>query len=300
MKVLFIGGTGRNGSTLLGNLLGELPGSIHIGELRYLWDRGILKNWYCGCGSKFADCLFWQEVVKKTGLTESQARNLALQRDSFPSRTLLFPEAHRRASVAKMKKYIAALRSVYTTIFEITKCKIVVDSSKFPSHAYFLTQMEDFEVYIIHLVRDPRAVAYSWWKRSKTMGLKKKSEQMSRINPIISSLVWLEWNYIYQHIWGSSPRYLFLRYEDFVAKPLETVDKIVQWANISNTERDRMFIDENTVRLSRHHTVSGNPVRLTAGDIKIIPSSYTLNTAWKILVTTITFPLLVKYRYSIC
>lgn len=300
MKILFVGGTGRNGSTLLGNIIGELPGFTHVGELRYLWDRGILQNWDCGCGTPFSECSFWQKVIKEVGLSKAQARQLTLLRESFHSRTLLLSEAQRQASLTKMKEYLDALRLVYTTIFQITGCQWIVDSSKFPSHAYLLSQLQDFDIYIIHLVRDPRAVAYSWWKRPKQTGLRKTSGHMPRINPIVSSAIWLEWNYVLQHIWRNSPRYLFLRYEDFAGRPRETIDMITQWLNVSNQEKDRVFIGENVVRLSSQHTVSGNPARFKTGEIKISLSSYVLNTPWRMVVTTITLPLLVKYRYSIC
>ena len=300
MKILFIGGTGRNGSTLLGNIIGALPGFVHVGELRYLWDRGILQNWDCGCGAPFAECLFWQEVVRKAGLSKAQARRFTWLRESFHSRTLLLPEAKKQASLIRIREYLDTLRTVYTTIFQMTGCQWIVDSSKFPSHAYLLGQLRDFEVYIIHLVRDPRAVAYSWWKRPKQIALHKASEHMPRINPLVSSAIWLEWNYILQRIWRRSPRYLFLRYEDFAARPQKIINIITQWLNVSAQGENILFVSENIVRLSPQHTVSGNPIRFKTGEIRISPSPYRLSAAWKTLVTIITLPLLVKYRYSIC
>ena len=35
--VLYIGGWGRSGSTLLSHLLGGLDGMVSVGELRYVW-----------------------------------------------------------------------------------------------------------------------------------------------------------------------------------------------------------------------------------------------------------------------
>ena len=47
LKVLFIAGTSRSGSTLLGQLLGQIDGFIHIGELRQLWKKGFGQNSPC-------------------------------------------------------------------------------------------------------------------------------------------------------------------------------------------------------------------------------------------------------------
>jgi hypothetical protein len=48
IKVLYIAGFGRNGSTILGNILGELDGFFHGGELNFVWERNLLDNRRCG------------------------------------------------------------------------------------------------------------------------------------------------------------------------------------------------------------------------------------------------------------
>ena len=47
---------GWSGSTLLGNVLGELDGAVHVGELRALWDEGLLAGGTCGCGLPLGSC----------------------------------------------------------------------------------------------------------------------------------------------------------------------------------------------------------------------------------------------------
>src|SRR5215510_6114841 len=65
VKVLFIAGSGRSGSTLLDMLLGQIGGFHSTGELRFIWSRGIGQNQLCGCGKPFRECEFWTEVVKE-------------------------------------------------------------------------------------------------------------------------------------------------------------------------------------------------------------------------------------------
>ena len=43
-RVLYLGGFGRSGSTLIERLLGELPGVCPVGELVHLWQRGVLAG----------------------------------------------------------------------------------------------------------------------------------------------------------------------------------------------------------------------------------------------------------------
>ncbi len=51
-QVLYVGGWGRSGSTLLSHLLGRLPGMVSVGELRYVWQAGVEANELCGCGER--------------------------------------------------------------------------------------------------------------------------------------------------------------------------------------------------------------------------------------------------------
>jgi len=64
VRVLYIGGLGRSGSTLIERLLGQVPGVCAVGELVHLWDRGITEDERCGCGEPFRQCPFWSQVGK--------------------------------------------------------------------------------------------------------------------------------------------------------------------------------------------------------------------------------------------
>ena len=65
VHVIYITGAGRSGSTLLSNILGQLPGAVSVGELYYLWARGLEDNILCGCGTPVRDCHFWTRVLQR-------------------------------------------------------------------------------------------------------------------------------------------------------------------------------------------------------------------------------------------
>jgi hypothetical protein len=44
VTVLYVAGTGRSGSTLLARVLGEADGFVAAGELRYVWQRGLVED----------------------------------------------------------------------------------------------------------------------------------------------------------------------------------------------------------------------------------------------------------------
>ena len=55
-KVLYIGGFGRSGSTLVERILGQLPGFCSAGEIVFLWQRGLIDGQLCGCGVPVPEC----------------------------------------------------------------------------------------------------------------------------------------------------------------------------------------------------------------------------------------------------
>ena len=64
-RVLFIGGLGRSGTTLLERLVSELPGVCGLGEVVHLWERALRDDERCGCGRAFSQCPFWVAVGER-------------------------------------------------------------------------------------------------------------------------------------------------------------------------------------------------------------------------------------------
>ena len=65
----------------------------------------------------------------------------------------------------QLARYEAYLVPLYRAIAEVGGARVVVDSSKLPSHAAILRRLDPIDLRMIHLVRDSRGVAYSWQKQ---------------------------------------------------------------------------------------------------------------------------------------
>ena len=143
VPVLYIGGWGRSGSTLLSHLLGGLDRMVSVGELRYLWQAGPAADELCGCGQSFSECPFWQAVGQEAfggwenvdvdevlGLEADVLRHRHIPLLALPR---LFPE-HAR----KVDRYADLTARVYAAILTVSGAEIVVDSTKNPPYAYFL------------------------------------------------------------------------------------------------------------------------------------------------------------------
>ena len=62
-KVLYIAGSGRSCTTLLGHILGQVPGFCFIGEAMYA--GRVLGDRLCGCSAPLEDCEFWNAVRRE-------------------------------------------------------------------------------------------------------------------------------------------------------------------------------------------------------------------------------------------
>ena len=64
LKVLYIAGLGRSGSTILQNVLGELESFFPGGEICSIGQRYVQKR-LCGCKKPLAECDVWKRVLNR-------------------------------------------------------------------------------------------------------------------------------------------------------------------------------------------------------------------------------------------
>lgn len=304
-KVLYIAGSGRTGSTILDRILGQLDGFFSVGELCNLWDRGLLAHRKCGCGVPVDQCPVWRGILT-TGfgrqLDEADAsRVIALRRGWLRVRHIPKVLAtHWRRHEDHGDELLEVLGRLYGAVQEHTGCRVIVDSSKAPLYAELLARIPTIDLQVVHLVRDPRATAYSWL-REKQLPDFGDVRQMQRLPPLKSSGLWTLWQTMSELLVGRPPdRYLRLRYEDFVRDPQAAVRRAA--ALVGEQPTALPFESADAVRLQPTHSVSGNPNRFQTGAVQLRPDSewvHGLGSAHRALVTTVTWPLLLRYRYPL-
>jgi Sulfotransferase family len=270
-KVVFIGGYGRSGSTLLDRVLGSIDGFVSAGELRHVWREGYLENRLCGCGEPFLSCPFWARVTARAfgdaGALDVE-RVLALKErvDRYWRIPQIVTGVARRELRDGLRWYAACLRSLYEAIAAESGASVIVDSSKDVSHGYVLDSIEPpLDLRILHLVRDSRAVAYSWQRTRFNPG---SGRDMERFSVTRASFEWVAINAVtaLQRRVGPA-KYARLRYEDFVGDPRRTLARIL--AFLDERGRDVPVDEQGRIELTPSHTAAGNPMRFTSGSMMI-------------------------------
>ena len=182
---------------------------------------------------------------------------------------------------------------------------IIIDSSKSPASLIFLSKFTKFDIYILHLVRDSRGVAFSWAKKNKIRPEVIAYEAYMPVSsPIKSSLEWIIRNLMVEYSKKFVTKYIFLRYEDFVKSPLQTIKDVFQMIDErSGDEAELNYIDGKTIIFNKvNHSVSGNPARFQDENITIhedLEWRRKMNPHDRRIVNFLTFILLWKYKYPI-
>lgn len=304
-RILYIAGAGRSGSTLLAMLLGGLPGCAAVGELRHIWERGVLANRLCGCGEPFHDCPFWSEVGRAAfGGWEAVDAERQAARLMVVGRQRHFPLVAAGAGTARFRAELRAYADlqarVYRAAAAVSGDAAIVDSSKSPVYALTL-QVAGLDVDVLHLVRDSRAVAYSW-TRSRTMRDTASPEYMPTFGPAWSSLTWISNNLAVDVVRGRGLRPRVVRYERLVTTPArELLRGLGDTLPVAARSALEAGGDAGEFTVGVQHTVAGNPVRMQSGPLRL-----RLDDAWRAampardrrLVTLLTFPLLARYGYA--
>lgn len=306
LKVIYIAGYGRSGSTLLERMLGQIDGFVAVGELRHIWERSFGENQLCGCGKSFRGCRFWQDVV-----AEAFGANQDLQIEDIRSlmhivdRTRYIPKMVSGLTVGRyydnMQKYIAFLSNLYSAIKKNSKGSFIIDSSKDPSTVFLLSKISMIDVYIIHIVRDSRGVAFSWQKKKKRPEIIGKDVYMATYRPAETAWKWMTCNWIISLSKYFVSKYKVIRYEDLVESPSQTLTNILTF--LGNRIDNIGFLSEQTLRLDKiNHTISGNPLRFQQNSITIrhdLEWVKRMEVKDKRLATLISLPVLLKYRYPL-
>lgn len=306
-RVIFLGGIGRSGSTLIERLLGELPGVWPLGEVTHLWQRGVVDGEFCGCGQKFRECGFWSDVGKAAfdGWDAVGTERLMALRKAL-DRTRFIPRLARNGSAvpmsAELREYTDYYARLYRAAAEVSGARVVVDSSKHASLAFCLSHRADVDLRVIHVVRDSRAVAYSW--TTKVLRPDSSTESyMATYSPAQAAAHWNGQNAAFQLLRRRGVPVLRVRYEDVVDETSQSLRAMAEFAGLEGRP-DLSFLSVGTegwsARLRAMHTASGNPMRFAAGAVVIHADERwrtAMPTHQRRLVTGLTFPLLARYGY---
>lgn len=262
-RIVYIGGFGRSGSTVLDMLLGAHPRLFGAGEVTHVFDWW-LRNDTCSCGRAFRTCPLWSEVM---GRLRSRLPGMALRaaaritrrvENAFGGHMLLAP---RRTET--LRRYGEIWREVMAGIQAASGAGVIVDSSKttrlVARRASALAAVCGLAVDLVHLVRDPRAVLWSTLRGSNR---RLESDQPPRVRGDIGRML-IGWYGANVGVDGlaraTGARVHRLRYEDLVAEPTLELQRLSDALGLDLDGGIPALGSDH--RLGPDHGVAGNRLR---------------------------------------
>ena len=130
-----------------------------------------------------------------------------------------------------------SMETVLDALHRVTGATTFVDTSKAPATARAFGKLPNVELFVLNLVRDPRAVACSWYKRKKSFSATiknardwlKRQRQLEAWKPALGD------------------HFMTVRYEDLATNPVESISAMAEWADIPIPES--LFVESNRVHI---------------------------------------------------
>ena len=284
INLIYIASTGRSGSTLLDMLLGSHSQIATIGEIQILPHEILQKDCMpCGCGKPIPECSFWQEVIQQVRpLNQPQPQISHFRERHNAGKTLRWKhllEFHFESVIAskqnKIDIYGQNNYQLFDKFLDATEKSTqvrptwIIDASKDPYRLLWLVKSNLFNIKVLHLVKDPRAFAYSMTKRI----LNNRDYQYKAYRfTVQKTFSWLIHNYLISKIaqnYLNDLDYLLINYEKLASEPQNTLKEILDSVECQIESDFEKKFKNNII-----HTIAGNPMRYQPRDI-------VLDEAWK-------------------
>ncbi len=194
-SVLLFVGAGRSGTTVLEMLIGREFAATGIGEVRWLWERGLDDNQLCSCGVPTRSCPLWSRVFTEVRAGFSDEREFRTAVEGFNAvmgqrivPLLPVKSTETRTRLEQARKLVGA---VYRAVDTACDAAIIVDSSKDPTFAYVVETTPGINAAYVSLIRDSRAVVYSWKRKKLRPEVHWTTDEMPHPSTFTVSLDWV-------------------------------------------------------------------------------------------------------------
>ncbi|MFB6374225.1 MAG: sulfotransferase [Bradymonadaceae bacterium] len=255
MKIVYIAGYGRSGSTLLERVLSANSKLFGTGSLWSIWDLETPS-----VTSREGDA-FWERVLGRLYVDLPVGDPKAVQMDV--ERATRFWRALGSEGERLRRDYRRVIDHLFDTLDRHVP-EFIVDSSKTQLNTFFrpvaLQNFTDHEVYVIHLVRDGRGCLWSNLKGSNEQ-FGKGLAPPKRLTGLRTMVSWYLSNggaHLFDAL-VQRDRYVQVHYEDFCQRPRSALEQIEPLIGVDLDEQIAML--EAKQPIPRAKQIAGNRLR---------------------------------------
>jgi hypothetical protein len=257
IKIIYICGYGRSGSTLLDILLGQQRSIFGAGEIIGLSQHVYLNDEYCACGERVSSCSFWRPVVEQWQADQPRSFMEEFRRTQWKVGTVFSPR--RWFGGRYLDAFSDHTARLMRLVAERSGKAAIVDSSKWPGRGMALAKAKGVDLHVVHLVRDVRGVAWSLSKAYEANAAKGLQRVIVPKPLLYSAARWAYVNLAAEWLCRKvgPAKYLRIRYEEVAADPVGSLQRIASLAGLALDSHDF-----ETGAFDPAHQVAGNRLRM--------------------------------------
>ena len=297
-RLAYLLAASHSGSTLLTMLLGAQPGACTAGELKAT-SLGDADAYRCSCREPIRHCAFWKRVG--AAMAERQCPAFEITRAGTSIFEVTHPLARRLLAPLYRGPLLESVRdlalsvtpgwrshlqetnrrnlALVQSLLAVTGAGIVIDSSKVALRLKYLLRIPEWEVRVIRVIRDGRAVALTYmdeWNfadcsdpalRNGGTGIRKAPPRRTMAE---AANEWKRSNEAADALTARLPRsqWTAVRYEELCADPGAVLRRLAAFLGLDPA---RIMLDFR----SREQHVIGNGMRMD------MTSEIRLDERWK-------------------
>jgi hypothetical protein len=217
-------------------ILGSHPAVESLGEVKKIpFVQASIREGTpakCNCGSTVAECGFWQQLLRGgNGFDEKDPRSNA---------------------------------ELFANALSFRGRNMILDNSKNSGRVMMLSRSGLFEIQVLHVVRDSRAVVFSHRRKAE----RRTHDNSYRLFPTVRNWNRLNLRLASTFEKASNTSYLRVKYEDVVADPEKEIKRILEQLGLVWMPQILQF------REARHHGIEGNRMRLGGGQEIVRDAEY--------------------------
>lgn len=292
IPLVYLLAASHSGSTLLAMLLGSHPDVCTVGELKAT-SLGAVETYRCSCGAPIRQCAFWADItaamiargipfdIGRAGTDLRSDANAYVRRLLKPLHRGPALEALRDMALnlsprwrTHLRRVNAANTALVSSIKERTGARVIVDSSKIGIRLKYLLRNPAFDVKVVRVIRDGRAVALTYMDPERFADAKDPRlrgggagapRDAERLPLTRAAREWRRSNEEAEALLSTLPssRWTEVRYESVCAATSETLNRVFTFAGVAPGRAPAEF------RSVVQHVI-GNGMRLdTTSDIRL-------------------------------
>tara|TARA_B100000131_G_scaffold316686_1_gene357214 strand:- start:304 stop:1086 length:783 start_codon:yes stop_codon:yes gene_type:complete len=250
MKIIYIAGYGRSGSTILDIILSNQSSVIGLGEF---------TNIFYHLTTLEDNDEVWLDL--KDHLGKSDLELIELDQIRKKSEAIFFGLFYRYLRKSNYEKYTQSIRTIFEYLQSHYKEKVFIDSSKTAwmqfNRPNILKRLFT-DVYVIQLERNFLDILMSL-KKGDNIKMEKNEKNVRITLPILKLIIGRVVSYIFMLRNYSSEKYLLLSFQDLIDDPIHEIKRISRLVGHSFNESEQKILNNDSLSISLQF--SGNRAR---------------------------------------